>query len=247
MTQLSQDDLHAQAIAALQQGNWQQAHDISLLVLRQTPNHAGSCFVAGVAAMAMQQWTQALACLRQATQLEPTRGDFAGQFAKALSIANVHGEALRVANRTLCVASCDPSTLDTLGIVYTRANAHERASSVFRRAAAEAPDNPGIVYNYAMSLMYLGDVDAAQNHFEACLALDPQRWQAHYSVSRLRRQTAVSNHVARLQELAQRNAGDAAATMYLHMALGKEYEDLGDFPRAFAHFSQGKSAVSPTH
>ena len=41
MTHPSLDDLHARAIALLQQGKWQQAHDESLLVLRQTPNHCG--------------------------------------------------------------------------------------------------------------------------------------------------------------------------------------------------------------
>jgi tetratricopeptide (TPR) repeat protein len=236
-------DLQARAAAALQQKNWQQAYDLSVQLLKQTPNHAGASFNAGAAALELQQWTPALTHLRQAMQLEPKRGDYAAQFAKALSIANMHGEAVRVANRTLCVASCDPLTLDTLGVVYTRSNVHERAASVFRRAATQSPNNPVFLYNFAMSLNYAGDLDAAQAQLEACLVLDPQHWQAHYSLSGLRRQTQPSNHVDRLLSLAQQTVGNPTAQLYLHMALGKEYEDLEDFANAMTHFSKGKSAA----
>jgi len=235
-------DLHARAIAAFQQKNWRQAYDVSVHLLKQTPNHAGASHIAGVAALELQQWTQALTYLRQAMQLDPRRGDYAAQFAKALSVTNMHGEAVRVANRA-CLSACDPLTLDTLGIVYTRANVHERAASVFRHAATQSPDNPGFRFNYAMSLMYAGDMDAAQAEFEACLALDPTYWQAHFSLSGLRRQTQASNHLERLLALSQQTSDNAIAKMYLHMAIGKEYEDLGDFPKAFAQFTSGKLAV----
>ncbi|HEY2345426.1 MAG TPA: sulfotransferase [Xanthomonadaceae bacterium] len=246
MTAHALDELHSRAVAALQRRNWSEALDASMRLLQQEPRRAEANHIAAVAALELQQWTQALTCSRQAMQLDPARGDFAAQFAKALSVTNMHGEALKVANRTLCVASCDAITLDMLGVVYTRANAHERAASVFSRAAAQAPGHAGIRYNHAMSLMYLGQVDAAQTELGACLALEPRYWQAHYSVSGLRRQSAADNHVERLQALVQQHAGDATARMYLHMALGKEFEDLGDFPRAFDHFTQAKQAVKPT-
>ena len=57
----------------------------------------------------------------------------------------------------------------------------------------------------------------------------------------MRKATPDANHVALLQGLLV-DAGDAAARMYLNLALAKEQEDLGDDARAFAHLTAGKAA-----
>jgi tetratricopeptide (TPR) repeat protein len=213
----------------------------------QAPNHAGACYIAGLTALELQQWQQALKYLRLATQLDPDRADYAAQLARALSIANVPGEALRIANRALSLSPTDSLMLDTLGVVYTRSNVHERAANVFRRAAMLSPANPIFRFNFATSLMFSGDVDAAARELDACLALDPGYWRAHFMLSRLHRQTRASNHVDRLLSLSAQTSRNSAAQVYLHMALGKEYEDLEDYPKAFEHFTKGKSAIGAAH
>ena len=57
----------------------------------------------------------------------------------------------------------------------------------------------------------------------------------------MRKATSEHNHEARLQGLLAR-AGDAASRMYLNLALAKELEDIGDYPRAFGHLTAGKAA-----
>lgn len=236
-------DLYARALTAFQQKEWRRAYDLSVNLLQQRPNQAEACYLAGLAAVELQQWPMALKHLRQATQIDPKCADYAAQLAKILSLANATGDALREASRALGLSPRDSSTLDTLGVVYTRANAHERAASLFRRAATRSPDNPVFRFNFAMSLMYAGDTEAAEAQLEASLSLDPRYWRAHSSLTMLRRQTQESNHVERLLSLSQQTVGDATAQMYLNMALGKEYEDQDDFTKAFEHFTKGKAAL----
>lgn len=235
-------DLHTRAATAFQRRDWRQAYQLSEQLLVQTPNHGWACYIAGVAALELQQWSKALAHLRHAVQIEPTRADYAVQLARALSIANASGEALRVANWALNLSPCDPSALDTLGVVYTRSQAHERAASVFRRVSLLAPAAPVSRFNYATSLMYAGEIDAAQTELEACLALDPSYWVAHFTLSRLHRQTQASNHLERLLLLSDQTKGNSIAQRFLHMALGKEFEDMEDYSKAFEHFGKAKSA-----
>jgi tetratricopeptide (TPR) repeat protein len=241
----SQDWL-SRAVAAFQQKDWPKAYEVALRQMQSTPHRADACFIAGLAALELQQWKQALAYLHKATLFDANRADYAAQFAKALSIANMPGDALCVANKALSLSLSDPLALDALGVVYTRSNVHERAANVFRRAAMLAPENPILRFNFATSLMYAGDVDAAQAELETCLALDPGYWRAHGMLSKLRRQTPTSNHVDALQSLLAKNRSNSTAQIYLNMALGKEYEDLEDYPRAFEHFTKGKSAVAAT-
>jgi len=195
--------------------------------------------------MELQQMLPAMEHLNNAANLEPTRADFVAQFAKALALARRNRDAKVVADRALALSPNDPLTLDTLGVVYTHVGDYASAAMTFRQAAALAPDHASYRYNLATSFVAAGNIDAAEIELEACLALDPQYWLAHTTLAQLRRQTATSHHVKRLESLLVQidsDTSDTTALMCLNMALAKECEDLADYPKAFEHFVRGKAA-----
>lgn len=235
--------LYAQLVATFNSGNWPEAQALATRLLPFAPNHAGVCSIAGVVSLELRQLTQAVAYLRRAAELDPTRADFATLYAKALSAAGLPGEAVLAADRALTLSPDDPMTLDTLGVIYTQAQAHERAVAAFHTAVARSPTQASCRFNLATALVAIGDLDSAEPEFEACIKLAPKYWSPHLSLSQLRRQTPTKNHVERLQSLLSRHQGDVAAMTYLNMALAKEYEDLASYPKAFEHLVRGKSAV----
>jgi len=240
MTDPSQ--LYAQATAAYNQRDWRRALDLATQLLPQRPDHAELHYLAGLSALELQQMPQALEYLRHAASLCPTRADYLTQFAKALATVNLSADAVNVANRALTLLPLDAQTLDTLGVIYTRANAHECATSLYDRAVALAPNHPNYHHNFAKSLVFVGDMDAAERELETCLGLAPWYWGAHLSLSQLRKQSASSNHLERLHTLLSETADNHAAQVNLHLALAKEYEDLADYPKAFEHLVAGKVA-----
>ncbi|HEY8682646.1 MAG TPA: sulfotransferase, partial [Rhodanobacter sp.] len=234
--------LYAQATAAYNQKDWRRALELAAQLIPQAPKHAELHYLAGLAALELQQMPQALEYLHRASELYPMRADYVTQFAKALSLVNLSAEAMVLADRALTLLPLDAQTLDTLGVVFTRANAHERATALYDRAVALAPNHPNYRYNLAKSLVFLGDMDAAERELEACLALAPWYWGAHLTLSQLRKQSREHNHLERLHALLPKSAENQAAQMNLHLALAKEYEDLADHPRAFEHLAAGKAA-----
>lgn len=202
-------------------------------------------FADGVAALERRQLAVAIDLLRQAHRAAPTRADVGAQLARALSLAQRLAESIDVADAVL-VHAHDAQTLDTLGVVYSRANDHARAASAFERAAALAPRNAGIQFNLASARKFLGDFDGADAAYEACIRQDATVWKAHSALSQLRRQRSGSNHIGRLDALLETAGTDADARLHLHMALAKEHEDLGDHARAFAHYTAGKAARGAT-
>ena len=234
--------LYGHLVAAFNQRQWQQVLDVAAKLLPLAPRHAGVSYITGVACMELQQMPAALGYLDQASQWEPARADFATQFAKALTMVRRTSEALEAADRALALLPDDPLTLDTLGVVYTQAHANERAAEAFRRAVRLAPRHAPYRFNLATALVATGDIEDAQTELEACIALDPTFWMAHLTLSQLRKQTAASNHIERLQKLLSAHTSDPMGQTYLHMALAKEHEDLAEHSRAFDHFTQGKAA-----
>jgi Tfp pilus assembly protein PilF len=195
-----------------------------------------------VVCLELQQLSQAVEHLHRATTLDPIRADFATLHAKALSMSHRMGEAVVAADRALAITPIDSATLDTLGVIFTQANAHSQAAVAFRRAVELAPQEASYRFNMATSLLVNGEVDAAELELETCIRLDPSYLSPHLPLAHLRRQTPESNHVTRLVDLLSRRQGDIAAQLQLNMALAKEYEDLANYSQAFDHLVRGKFA-----
>src|SRR3546814_3386365 len=129
-------------------------------------------------------------------------------------------EALQAADRASALSPTDTQTLNTLGIVYTQANAHERAMALSQRAVALMPDRASHRFNLATLLTFAGDPDGAEREYGECLRLDPTQWKAHLALSQLRRQTASANHVQSLRTLLSTAGGTAPTRVPLNLALG---------------------------
>ncbi len=229
-------------VAAFNQNDWPRVQHHAGELLALAPGDARVHFMAGVACLERQQWAGALEHLLQATRLEPRRADYAAQHAKALAQLQRMPEARQAADRAMSLAPDDAWTLDTLGVIYLQAHAPAQAATAFRRTVALLPGHAPAHFKLAHVLTALDDVEGAERELEACIRLEPRHWPAHLRLAELRPQTLGRNHLARLRALLQQHAADPAAQTFLNIALGKECEDTGDYPAAFAHYARGKAA-----
>jgi tetratricopeptide (TPR) repeat protein len=226
--------------AALARGDWQLTQRLASLRLESEPNDVFAQFACGIALMELGQLLAAEQHLRRAVALAPAQAEYHAQLARALVLLQRLPEAVRVADAALTLHPRAAQTLDTLGVVYSRANAHERAIELFRHAITVTPRSAAHHYNLAVSLTFSGQIDAAEQAYETLLRLKPRFWRAHTALSQLRRQILERNHITRLNALLANAGDDPAAVVHLNHALAKEYEDLGDYPHAFAHLQAAK-------
>ncbi|MBE1159864.1 tetratricopeptide repeat-containing sulfotransferase family protein [Dyella acidiphila] len=242
MTALS--ELQARLIQAFNRHDWAVVKQLALQLQPLAPTDAMAPFMGGVAHMQLQQLPEAAHLLGQAMQLEPARAEYAVEYAKSLALMRRMREAQEIAQKALALGPVHPATLNTLGVVFSQAHAHALAVEAFRRQVAALPNQAQARFNLAYALTVMGDEAEAERELEMCIRLDPRYWQAHWTLAQLRRQTPQSNHVERLRTLLAQYPGQAAAQLYVNMALGKECDDLGDYPAAFEHYRRGKAAAS---
>src|SRR3546814_2400202 len=76
-------------------------------------------------------------------------------------------EALQAADRAFALSPTDTQTLNTLGIVYTQANAHERAMALSQRAVELMPGRASHRFNLATLLTFAGDLDGAEREYRS--------------------------------------------------------------------------------
>jgi Flp pilus assembly protein TadD len=233
--------LQSEGLAALDRGQWQQAHRIGTRMLALGPGEPAGHFIAGVAALRLGDVEQATTHLHVATQAAPGKPEYLAELARAHVTAGRVPEAVAAADAAMALEPRNALVLDMLGVIYGRTNFHEKARLAFQRAVERMPDNAASRFNLASAFAFAGDIDRAEREFEDCLRVDPAQWRAYLFLSQLRRQTPERNHLARLHDTLGRARGQVAE-LYLHMALAKEYEDLDDMPAAFAHLTAGKAA-----
>ena len=235
--------LYAQLVAAFRQGRWQQAQALVTELLPFAAEHAGVYSIAGMTCLELGQLPQAVAYLRRATELDPSRADFATMLAKALLSSHLSEQARLEADRAMALRPQDAMTLNALGMIYAQTHAHEAAAGALRMSVSAAPASAEFRFNLATALTAIGDATGAERELEACIDRDPASWNAHLLLAQLQKQTPGRNHLLRLRELLTKHPDQSAAVICLNMAMAKEYEDLGMYPDAFRHTAQGKAAA----
>lgn len=228
---------------AFRQGRWRDVLQAAAPLLAAHANEPFLHYMVGIAHLEMQTVPMALRHLHHAARLRPDDPDYLAQYARAFSAARLTRESVEVAELALAKDPQHAATLDALGTVLSHGNAHALALDVFRRAVERAPEHALYRYNLAACLLFNGRGSEASAELEACLAIDPRQWAAHLMLAQIKRQQPDDNHVERMETLLTDARHDRGAEVYLNMALAKEYEDLGDYPTAFARLAQGKSAA----
>lgn len=237
------DRLLDQVDTGIRQGRSEHAAELARVVVGAAPAHAEAHYMLALALLQMSKADEAIEHLLKAVALDSGCVEFMAHLARAFAQAGRYGEAIATANRTAALAPDQAHLLDLLGTVYGQCNLHERALGCFRRGSILAPDNSSLQFNLGVALAFAGEIEAAEAHLETSIKLTPTNWRAYDIVSRLRRQHEDRNHIKRLSALLQETGSNRVAQTHLHMAIGKELEDLGDYDGAFTHFTAGNDAA----
>ena len=161
--------------------------------------------------------------------------------AKCLTIVGRLREAYDAAESGAEAVNGNVAALDGLGAIFSMLGDHMRAIELLREAAATDPANPQILYNLAAAERMVGRLDEAERHCDQAIARDPHYYLAYYLRADLREQVTDRNHIAEMEALIAQGVRHAQGEILLRFALGKECEDIGDYPRAFRHISAGAS------
>jgi tetratricopeptide (TPR) repeat protein len=132
-----------------------------------------------------------------------------------------------------------PEALDACGAIFGLLGLHKKAKELFGRAVAAGPAVPQYLFNLAATERMTGELEQAEAHCDAAIALDPYYGLAHYLRSDLRIQTADRNHIEDMETLIRGGRLARSSEVMLRFALGKEYEDLDRHSQAFDHVEAG--------
>jgi tetratricopeptide (TPR) repeat protein len=222
---------------------YREAHAVCLAILKDEPGNADAMFLLGLLTAEHGNLARAEELFRAATLYRPDHAGAHAQRARCLLALSRRADAVAAVHRAMENAPVDAFTLDTIGVVLSRAGLHDAALPFYERAVAKAPENAAYQYNYGAALQFGGKIDAARAAYLACAALGDSRGLP--AAVQITRQSADGNSIAALEDLFLQHADDPDASLRTGHALAKTYEDLKQ-PEAALRWLEKAKAIKRT-
>ena len=221
---------HAEAVAAYDSA------------IAEIPDYCAALNNRGVVLLALGEATKALASFETALAFEPDFTEATYNKANTLRDLRRFAEALAAYDAVIAERPNYAEAYNNRGNALQELQRPLDALVSYDKALALKRSYPAALENKAILLGEFGFVDSARHLLEAVIRATPLSARAHYHLVRIKRMTRLDPQLATLEALAQdRTRLSSKDAIAIAFALGKAYDDIGNFERAFARFAEGNA------
>lgn len=220
---------------------YRDAHALCMQAIQQAPNDARIYYLLGILTGDHANHAKAIELFDRALALGPARADILAQKARNEIVLLKRDAAVKSADAAAALCPTDAFTLDTLGVVYSRAGLHGRATGFYEAATTAAPGVSAYWYNLGVARQFSGAMEGARKAFRTCIDRDPSEVRALAALVQITRQTPDDNHVTELEDIFPRVQQDPDEALRIGHALAKAHEDMNDPARAMRWLARAKA------
>lgn len=218
----------------------EEAVQVLLSTLKINPRYADVHNNLGNAFLSRELFDKATAAYSNALKLKPV-------FPEAmLGLARIHKEEDRLEDalyQTRRALELDPDKADgysLLGEIYLKQGLYLESEAAFSQAMGLDDEHMGTHLGLGQLRMEQGKLEEARAAFARAMEIRPKEIAPYVFMAQVQKSTADDPLVTRLkQESAKLPTMTPNRALSLHFALGKVYDDQGDYDIAFSHFQEG--------
>lgn len=112
------------------------------------------------------------------------------------------------------------------------------AMQSYDKALQIRPDSPDIHYSRGVTLSYMGRIDQARGEAEKAIELNPGYAKAYRFLAQNKKFTPGDPHIRMFEKAAENQNLNHEQEIELGFALGKMYQDIQDYDKAFGHYKK---------
>jgi len=218
--------------------------------VERTPDSADAHHNLGNALLAVGQHADAARCYQHALALNPEAVASHCNLGSALRDLGQLDEAATSYRQALALSPEAAEVHNNLSVVLRLLHRHDDAEASAMRAHALNPDAAGPLVSLARLKADGGHFAEAEHLYQRALQANPDSSEACSGMAQVRRMSrADTAWLAAAQRLVARGFPPRQQA-HLHYALGKYFDDIGDYAPAFRHYRRAnelKQRVQPAH
>jgi tetratricopeptide (TPR) repeat protein len=235
----TRNPLLQQAAAAMLENDIPTAEAVLKNHLKQVPTDVPAIRMLAEVAMRCGQEEDAERLLVRCLELAPTFAAARYNYATLLHRRNKAAEALVEAERLLAIDANNPSYRNICAVILSRVGEVKRSSQMYAQLLREYPANAKVWLSFGHVLKTEGRQDEGIDTYRKSIALDPTLGEAYWSLANLKTFRFTAADLAAMHaQLADPRLEDLSR-VHFHFALGKAYEDAGDYAASFEHYALG--------
>jgi tetratricopeptide (TPR) repeat protein len=237
----TQEPAMVAAAVALNKGDLAAAEKLLKRQLKAAPTDVGAMRMLAELAVRLGRNPDAEALLDRALELAP--GFDAARFARALVLSRLNRlpEAMAETDLLLARAPDNIGYLNLRASVLVRLGDYEAARAVYVRVLAARPDQPKIWMSLGHVLKTMGQTTEGVDAYRRSLVMRPELGESWWSLANLKVFTFTQEDVTTMEAALRAPGADEEDRLHLHFALGKAYEDAGEYPQSFDHYAKGNA------
>ena len=215
-------------------------------VLRDHPDNVDAMRYLGIA-----YWREkkrpgdAEAWLRRATSAAP---DFTAAWLSlglVLLDNNKPNDAIEVYRHAVALAPDSAAAWAGAGNAYAQAGQQESSVAAYAKSLELNPKVAGVHMSHGHALKTIGDHDAALDAYRAAIAERPRFGEVYWSMANLKVFRFKDEEIRAMQDQLARGDLTDSERIHFSFALGKGFEDNGDFDAAWSHYDAGNRLQRP--
>lgn len=179
--------------------------------------------------------------LESAVSFEPDNADLRVDYIRILRKRQKFEKALGEAQALYERDPANPVFASQLAIERMQTGDYEQAVALFDEVLERAPGDPSTLTSRGHALKTWGRSEPAIQSYQAACASDPAHGDAWYGLANLKTYRFSADERAVMQREDARPGQTLQTRINLNFALGKAFEDQGEFEAAFEHYQRGNA------
>lgn len=233
------DPLLRKALDLVSAGRLGVAEGICREYLKRRPHDVDAIRLFAEIGIALGVLDEAIALLERCLELAP---DFHIARANYVTALARHQEFARALEENALLRARQPDQLTHQvqhAAVLAMAGHFQEAHEQYEEVLKTVPDNAGILTSYGHALRYGGRGDDAADAYRRAIASDPGAGEAYWSLANLKTVSFDDAIVATMRNEYEAIERPGPNQYHLAFALGKAYEDRGDYDASFRAYDEG--------
>ena len=232
----------AHAAEHQKEGRLEEAERLYRLVLHENPQNVDALRLLAQIASGAGHTEDAERMLQEAIRIAP---DF---LLAILDLGQLYKEEDRYAEAIACfdrAIALEPNRVQAHFMragTLARASFTPEAAAAYRHCLELRPSHAGALLGLGHVLKASGDFDEAVASYDGCRRLTPDSGETYWSLANLKTYRFDDETVATMETQAASEGLSAQSRVNFLFALGKAYEDRGDYERAWDHYRRGSAA-----
>ncbi len=223
-------------------GRLGKAEQLCKRFMLKNPQHVDGMRLLAEIATKMGALNEADVLLSAAERLSPDNSAVTADYIQLLRRRHRFDDAI---SRARNLVERDPDNLkfqSLAAIEHMQVGDYDAALAGFHEVLKRVPNDPVTLTSTGHVLKTCGKTQEAIERYRAAIASQTTYGEAWYSLSNLKTYTFSEADIATMRSCVESSQLDHGSRVFFHFALGKSFEDQGDFATSFDHYRLGNAA-----